>query len=371
MLNRPEQGCLVIADVSGYTGYLAGTELDHAQDVLADLIGTVVGALRPVLRLAKLEGDAAFAYASSGRVDGTMLLDTIDGCYFAFRRRLRDIRHATTCQCNACRMIPSLDLKFLAHDGTFIRQRIAGREELAGPDVILVHRLLKNSVTETLGVRGYALFTSACVATMGIDPLSLGMRQHSETYEHTGNVTGYVQDLERRWREEQEHWRIVVEPEDAVLVMDFVFPAPPPVVWEYLTVPDKRVLWQPGVDRVDEWKPGGRRGAGTENHCVHGKDAITEEILDWRPFVYFTDRSFFQGFGGVTSTFEFEPAGDGTRLQWRVKRFRRRAQREKWPPMAEMLQQVYRAGAARLATLLTEEMARRARDAGGADRTPS
>jgi len=60
MLNRPEQGCLVMADVSGYTGYLAGTELDHAQDVLADLIGTVVGAFRPVLRLAKLEGDAGW-----------------------------------------------------------------------------------------------------------------------------------------------------------------------------------------------------------------------------------------------------------------------------------------------------------------------
>ncbi|MDR7523281.1 MAG: DUF2652 domain-containing protein [Armatimonadota bacterium] len=236
MLNRSEQGCLVIADVSGYTGYLAGTELDHAQDLLADLIGTVVGAFQPVLRLAKLEGDAAFAYAPSDRVDGTMLLDTIEGRYFAFRRRLRDIRHATTCQCNACRMIPLLDLKFLAHDGTFIRQRIAGREELAGPDVILVHRLLKNSVTEALGVRGYAVFTPACVATIGIDPLSLGMRQHSETYEHMGNVTGYVQDPERRWREEQEHRRVVVEPGDAVLVIDFAFPAPPPVVWEYLTV---------------------------------------------------------------------------------------------------------------------------------------
>jgi hypothetical protein len=29
-------------------------------------------------------------------------------------------------------------------------------------------------------------------------------------------------------------------------------------------------------------------GVGTKNHCMHGKDAIIEELLDWRPFDYFT-----------------------------------------------------------------------------------
>jgi len=57
MLNRAERGCLAIADISGYTGYLAGSELEHAHDVLADLMRTVVGSLRPRLKLIKLEGD--------------------------------------------------------------------------------------------------------------------------------------------------------------------------------------------------------------------------------------------------------------------------------------------------------------------------
>ena len=43
MLSQPEPACLLIADISGYTSYLAGSELDHAQDVLADLMTTVVG----------------------------------------------------------------------------------------------------------------------------------------------------------------------------------------------------------------------------------------------------------------------------------------------------------------------------------------
>jgi hypothetical protein len=96
MLAAPQPACFLIADVSGYTGYLVDVELDHAQDILADLMGAVVAALRPGFRLAKLEGDAAFTYAVTERIDGSILLDTIERCYFGFRRRRRDVRQATS-----------------------------------------------------------------------------------------------------------------------------------------------------------------------------------------------------------------------------------------------------------------------------------
>jgi hypothetical protein len=77
MLAAAQPTCFLIADISGYTSYLAGVELDHAQDIMADLVGTIVTALRPTFRLAKLEGDAAFTYAPADKVDGTVLLDAI------------------------------------------------------------------------------------------------------------------------------------------------------------------------------------------------------------------------------------------------------------------------------------------------------
>src|SRR3954462_5970743 len=131
----------LIADISGYTGYLAGVELDHAQDILADLIGSVVSALRPTFRLAKLEGDAAFMYVEGETIDGSLLLDAVERCYFGFRRRRRDVRPATACECGACVRIPDLDLKFVAHHGVAIMQSVAGRKELLGADVIIIHRL--------------------------------------------------------------------------------------------------------------------------------------------------------------------------------------------------------------------------------------
>ena len=45
---------------------------------------------------------------------------------------------------------------------------MGGREELAGRDVILVHRLLKNTVSEKVCTRAYALYSDACIQTMGI-----------------------------------------------------------------------------------------------------------------------------------------------------------------------------------------------------------
>src|SRR4029078_3542411 len=139
MLSQSEPACLVIADITGYTSYLAGVELDHAQDILAALIDTVVASLRPTFRLAKLEGDAAFTYALAETVDGSALIDTIERTYLPFPRPLRDTGQASVCDCNACPRMPSLDLKVLAHHGTILRQRVAGREELVGTPVLGAH----------------------------------------------------------------------------------------------------------------------------------------------------------------------------------------------------------------------------------------
>src|SRR5204862_4430929 len=173
MLSVAQPTCFLIADISGYTGYLADVELGHAQDILADLVGAVVTALRPNFRLAKLEGDAAFTFMTAEKIDGSMLLDTIERCYFGFRRRRRDVRQATSCECNACARIPDLDLKFVVHHGATLVHKVAGRQELVGPDVIVVHRLLKNEVVEGLGIEAYALFTQACLDAADLDPRPL------------------------------------------------------------------------------------------------------------------------------------------------------------------------------------------------------
>jgi uncharacterized protein YndB with AHSA1/START domain len=319
MLNQPERACLVIADISGYTSYLAGTELDHAQDVLADLLEVVIGRFQPVLRLAKLEGDAVFTYAPEADLDGSMLLDVLESTYFSFQRRVQSITRGTTCRCNACVLIPRLNLKFCVHDGSFVRQRIAGQEELAGRDVILVHRLLKNSVSETRGLQGYALLTTATVEALKIDPAAAGMSPHLETYEHIGEVPGYVHDLEARWRQAQEARREFLRAEDADFSVTAEIPGPPPLAWEYLTTPAGYSDVSPDITRREQHGQG-RRGVGSTTHCMHGDGSShMEEIMEWRPFEDFTYLIKDPEMGQMRVTVEVTPTDLGTHIRYSVR----------------------------------------------------
>lgn len=325
LMLRPESACLAIADITGYTRFLSGSELDHAQDILADLMNTVVTSLRPTLRLAKLEGDAVFVYVITDEVDGPVLQDTIEGSYFAFQRRLRDIRQASSCECNACVLVPALDLKYVLHHGQVVRQRIGTSEELVGSDVIVVHRLLKNGVTEATGFGAYALYTDACVAAMALDdPSAAGMVRHEEGFADVGEIGGWVVDLGAAWAAELERSRVVVEAEDALAVFDATLDAPRALVWEYLTSPALRPQWQLDVQSVTSQSgPAGRRGIGTVNHCMHGKDAVVEEIVDWEPIDHVTYRSLLplSGAPKLLNTFQLTDLGEGrTRLEFRIAR---------------------------------------------------
>lgn len=350
-----ERGYLLIADISGYTDYVVSSPLEYAEDVLADITRDVVERLEPVMHVNKLEGDAAFGYALDDELDASMLFDSIEECYFGFRRRLRGIEHSTNCSCNACAKAPELNLKFVVHHGDFIR-RLGGRgEELTGHDVILVHRLLKNTASEVLGLRGYALFTEACVNALGVDPTALGMRGHCERYEDMGEVPAWVVDLETRWEFEHERRRVFVAPEEASFAVDVLLPVPAAIAWEYLTSPQKRLLWQ--VDEIEQVDAGGRRYSGTSSVCVDGRAKIYEEILDWRPFDYFTEQSSLPGGGSVVLTTALEADGAATRVVTRARAApgRRLAWMTAAPRLRRRLQARYRRLARLMPTQIPEE----------------
>jgi uncharacterized protein YndB with AHSA1/START domain len=364
---QPEPTWLLIADISGYTRYLAAVELDHAQDILADLIGTVVTALRPSFRLAKLEGDAAFMAAPSDKLDGSLLLDTLERCYFGFRRRRRDVRQATSCSCNACVRIPDLNLKFVAHHGLALRQRVAGSEELLGSDVIVVHRLLKNEVVERLGIGAYALFTHAATDAMAIDPAALVMVPLVESYEHLGEVATWVHDLERRWQEEEARQRVFVSAEASAFTFSAPTSAPPQVAWEFLTVPGRRAGWQAGVTEVLLVESSGnRRSVGATIHCMHGADAVIEEILDWRPYDYWSNRSTVNTPAGpirMLSTVELEPTATGTTIHFRFAAPKAAKERAILQGALPMYGEIFRQSSASMMTQLEAELANRQTDA--------
>ena len=79
-----------------------------------------------------------------------------------------------------------------------------------------------------------------------------------------------------------------------------------------MTAPGRRVSWQVGVTGVEMVATGNRRGVGATNHCLHGADASIEELVDWRPYDYFTFRNTIPTPNGpirMLETTEFDPPG--------------------------------------------------------------
>jgi len=308
-----QHGYLVLADISGYTAYLAGVELDHAHDILSDLLEHIVNKLRITLTIGKLEGDAVFAYVPESKMErGETLLELVESTYVTFRDRREAVRRQTSCECQACRAIPTLDLKFFVHHGDYIVQDISGIHELVGSDVNLIHRLMKNHVTEATGWKAYALFTYAGLDHTRVRPE--GMHELVESYEHLEPVKTYSMDLHARYEALIDARRVFITPEESDLVIDQELPAPVTVVWDWINNANKRVLWDELDAVVPVLRPGGRTLAGARNHCLHGKDAAVEDILDWRPFDYFTVGILKRGVY-VRRTCTFEPLPNGnTRL---------------------------------------------------------
>jgi hypothetical protein len=283
-----EHGYLVLADISGYTAFLTGTELEHATGIIEDLTDCIVDNLPAPLRLVKFEGDAVFVYAPSDMFSNSeRVLELIEGCYIAFRDRIADVIRLTTCTCAACANVNTLDLKFVAHFGEFFVQRRSGNEDLAGRDVITVHRLLKNQITEQLGIRAYALLTDAFVDRMWTRP---ELPEYTESHDTIGTVGGVVEDLVPVADAYRRNRRIIVTPEEADLQIEIHMPVTCPVAWDWFTTPERIVRFEAGVTgAAARANDGGRMGVGSELHCAHGSGMAVRRMLDWKPFDYFTE----------------------------------------------------------------------------------
>lgn len=314
---RATAGYLVLADISGYTRYLSSSDIEQGPAIAADLLEVVVGGLRPVVKLAKLEGDAAFLAGPEDAVHASDLLDALEGTYAAFRRRIRSLRDSTSCTCAACSLVGDLDLKFFVHHGTWVRHRIAGHDELAGTDVIVAHRLLKGASGSHVSLRGAALLTDAAVAALGINPRRLGLRPFVETYDELGEVSGQIIDLGERWETARVTRRAAAGAHEPVVDETIELAVPPAVAWEWLSDPGRRGQWD-GRAPVEMETVGGRRGIGTTSECVVGRLSTIEEVIEWRPYERLARRARVGRLGPMTWTWELRPGPDGTtvRLRW-------------------------------------------------------
>jgi hypothetical protein len=184
---------LVIADIGGYTRFmnLHRMSLAHAQENTLRLLDAVIDAA-PDLELSGLEGDAAFLYATDPTAQELTrsLSGLATAMHAAFHTEQGKMESLSVCRCDACHQTGKLNVKVVAHYGEVVVTPRRGRTTLAGVDVILVHRMLKNSVP----IDEYVLMTQA-VHGMAGPPFSVLATPIEEELEGLGTEQLYYVDM--------------------------------------------------------------------------------------------------------------------------------------------------------------------------------
>jgi uncharacterized protein YndB with AHSA1/START domain len=316
-------GYFLIADISGYTRFLADSELEHAQDIIQTLLNSLVEGIAPPMKLAKFEGDAVFCYApAEAVVRPQTILDGIDDIYSRFSGMRERITRNTTCPCQACRRTADLNLKFVLHHGEYVEQSIAAHCEIAGTAVIVVHRLMKNHIRESTGIDAYLFVTEAAAQALGEIASPAGRIRHDEAVEGIGRVSGWVSDMAPVWRRRREQERAWISPAELLWFppVGNVLPISPAAAWSYLLDTDQRLRWIGGMTGMTvDGRPDGRVDEGSVLHCAHGAEIRNFEIVDWRPFESFSwDQRFPLG-PVVRTTFDLTRRPDGTYVELRLR----------------------------------------------------
>ncbi len=184
---------LVLADIGGYTKFirLHRTTLLHAEEIISQLLETIIAHASYPLMLNKLEGDAALLYAEMGDGETAAARDVaqqVTAFFTAFHAKARELSgKRAACPCDACRHILDLRLKAVLHHGEVAIRKIRQFEELTGEDVIVVHRLLKNSVSKPEYILMSASFHGLAGDLAGYD-----REVGEETYEDLGGIKTVV-----------------------------------------------------------------------------------------------------------------------------------------------------------------------------------
>jgi hypothetical protein len=221
-----------------------------------------------------------------------------------------------TCQCNACANITDLDLKFFVHYGTFTLQHLGDHKELLGSDVNLIHRLLKNHVTEETACRAYTLYTDAAIQQLGLADFLQTMTPHTETYEHLGRVRTHIQDMHPVWETKKDQTRIEIPLGERLAHEEAEFPIGAHRMWEIVTDPSYRALFMDSISQKIHNRQNGRLGLGSAYECFHGGNRVTmQTILEWQPFQQMTTEDTTPVPGATCLiNIRLTPTGTGTRV---------------------------------------------------------
>ena len=315
------RGTFVLADIGGYTSFLSDVGIEHAKEITSHLFNGLYAVDPDRWHVGNVEGDCLFLYSDDPAARESAF-DHVQRMFERFCEGVEEVVAGSTCMCGACDRSGDLSLKFVVHSGEFETHDVVGRTELIGPDIVVAHRLLKNSVP----VREYAIVTEPLRDTL--DGCGYDCLPAVDDYDDIGAVDYRYVDLAGRrdeWRKQRE---VFIGDADADVSVTVDIDAPPDLVWKLLLDPRESVAMFPTLVEFTTLT-GSPDEVGSVHTCFHGDnintmvhqvllfDSVTRRATHLISNVQAIDRMYQSwevlddGAGGTSASmrYSFEPSG--------------------------------------------------------------
>jgi len=192
---RTERVVLILADISGYTNFMLANQaaLVHGQLIISKLLEEIIREAEIPLEVQEIEGDAVFLYAIEPKDEAASeemrrwIGRKLTSFFEAFARGILAGSEFALCKCPSCQNVDQLKLKIVVHSGEALFHQVGRFSEVSGVDVILAHRLLKNSIKS----HEYVLMTEPAYRDIRFAS-SAEMVRGEEHYEGFGAIATYT-----------------------------------------------------------------------------------------------------------------------------------------------------------------------------------
>ena len=137
---------ILIPDISGFTEFMTTTELEHGSHAINILLNAIINAVGDEYEVSEIEGDAVLMFKRGPAPSKKDIQNICLRIFNAFHYQRKWMQQHAICPCGACQAIINLTLKFVTHYGPVGEMKVGRFVTLSGTDVIVAHRLMKNSI---------------------------------------------------------------------------------------------------------------------------------------------------------------------------------------------------------------------------------
>jgi len=137
---------ILIPDISGFTEFMTTTELEHGSHAINLLLDAIINAVDDEYVVSEIEGDAVLMFKRGPAPSKKDIQGICLRIFNAFHYQRKWMQQHVICPCGACQAIINLTLKFVTHYGPVGEMKVGRFVTLSGTDVIVAHRLMKNSI---------------------------------------------------------------------------------------------------------------------------------------------------------------------------------------------------------------------------------